>query len=117
MDVVVQKSVQDAVKKSMQTMAPKTDTMFKETLDRTLPQMRYVCGLSTHCLNFKSTMITESIRQPVQQTFVHYFQDMLIPSFEQSCKVMFNQLNTTFETGVQGIYIFYSAMIERLSQR
>lgn len=51
-------------------------------------------------------MIAESLRQPIQQSFVQYFQDKLIPAFDQSCKVMFAQLSSTFEDGIQSKYLF-----------
>lgn len=123
----VLRTVTDAVKKTAQGPAPKVDqrtldALFKEALDKAIPQMRYVnfplffFSLSSSFLLspyiFGSGMIAESLRQPIQQSFVQYFQDKLIPAFDQSCKVMFAQLSSTFEEGVQGkLYILLITQI------
>jgi len=98
MENALLKPLQETVRKSLQTFAPKLEGIFKETLDKSIQQ-----ALKDQLKSGLETTIESALRQPVQQTFLTYFKDILVPSFEQSCQTMFRQLNNTFTDGIKDI--------------
>ena len=48
-----------------------------------------------------SSSVSHTIHQPVQQAFKSQFQEVLVPGFQKASENMFQQLNTTFQQGLQ----------------
>jgi len=48
-----------------------------------------------------SKQIMNSLQKPMKQSFVNYFEQILIPGFDKSIKIAFQQINTSFQEGLQ----------------
>jgi len=51
-----------------------------------------------------SDAVEKGVRQPILDTFRAQFADVLAPSFELALQKLFEQINTTFENGIRGMY-------------
>lgn len=91
---------------------PKLDTAIKETLgkhniqDTVASEVNKQIELSINqslernMQHLLEVAISQSLDQPVRESFLNCFQDLLIPSFERSCQAMFLQLNDAFQAGL-----------------
>lgn len=52
-------------------------------------------------MKFDAHSLAEELRQPVEDAFQQVLGGSVIPAFEQSCKLMFEQINNTFERGIE----------------
>mmetsp|Transcript_6721 Transcript_6721/g.12701 ORF Transcript_6721/g.12701 Transcript_6721/m.12701 type:complete len:1077 (-) Transcript_6721:2616-5846(-) len=56
-------------------------------------------GLEPAEVNALSRSVAAAMTQPVHETFKQCFQDQLLPAFENSTKLMFSQIHSTFQQG------------------
>ena len=47
------------------------------------------------------TAASTALQGPIQVTYTEAFKNTVLPAFERSCQVMFQQINTAFQAGTQ----------------
>mmetsp|Transcript_43107 Transcript_43107/g.71781 ORF Transcript_43107/g.71781 Transcript_43107/m.71781 type:complete len:1471 (+) Transcript_43107:67-4479(+) len=91
-DAMVTKPLQDALKTQFaQAVGPKLEKTVKDVLS----------SVVTKQMNESvADKLIASMRSALHETFKMNFHDVLVPAFEMSCRKMFEQINDTFDRGL-----------------
>jgi len=106
--------VSSAVDKSLtEKLLPQLEKAVQRQIDGTVAN-----AIGREVSQQVAAQIGASVQEPVGQAFKTYFETMLVPAFESACKNMFEQLNDTFQRGIEyNILCFVTAWRERERER
>jgi len=90
------RSIEQAVEQSMRgvpkTLAPHIEKVSREVAEKTVG--RQLDGAV-------SKAVAQAVREPIKEGFRQNFAEQLIPAFERSVQKMFEQINGSFDAGLQ----------------